>query len=253
MKIVIIEDELLMANELESQLLKYDDSLEIVAKLASIEEATSYLEEHSAPDLFFSDIELTDGLSFAIFDAFPKLAPVIFCTAYDQYALNAFKAQGVDYLLKPVAFDDVAEAMEKFKSITQKEKKDPIDFNAISTLINNEITHKNKSILIYHGDKIIPLNVADIAIVETNDGATEATTFDKKTHTVNQTIASLNEKLGMEFFRVNRQFLINRKAILQAHQYFGRKLLIEPTVPFEKRLIVSKANAREFLNWLEAH
>ncbi len=253
MRIIIIEDEKLIADELESQLLRIDDSLEILVKLASVEEAKKYLNQNEAPDLFFSDVELTDGLSFDIFEAFPKSAPVIFCTAYDQYALNAFKAQGVDYLLKPITYEDVAEAMDKFRSITQTENKNPIDFNAISALISNEVTHKNKSILIYQGEKIIPLNIADIAIVETNEGVTEAFTFSKQRFIVNQSMSKLSEQLGIEFFRVNRQFLVNRKAIQEVHQYFGRKLLVESSIKFEQRLIVSKANARAFLLWLEQH
>ena len=131
MKVIIIEDEPLMSEALKEEILRVDARIEIVAQLSSIRESIAYLENNKWPDLFFSDIELSDGLSFEIFRHLQNTKPIVFCTAYDQYALEAFKVHGIDYILKPFQADDIDATLKKYKTLTNSTPSSLLDIESI--------------------------------------------------------------------------------------------------------------------------
>lgn len=253
MRIIIIEDEPLIAAALKEEILRADASIQVVGILTSIAATLQHLETNGFPDLFFSDIELGDGLSFEIFKRTHSTIPVIFCTAYNHYALEAFRVYGIDYILKPFVQEDISSAIAKYKSMFQATQPQAIDFDAVLQLIGNQKRQRKSTILLYQGDKIIPLAGEKIAIAELKNGVVYVYTFAKERIAVNYNMEKLHGIVGKNFYRVNRQFLINRQAIEHVAQYFARKLLIKTNISFSEQLIVSKANASDFLRWLEAH
>ncbi|WP_299761573.1 LytTR family DNA-binding domain-containing protein [uncultured Pontibacter sp.] len=250
MKIVIIEDEPLMAEDLADTLRQVDNTVGIEAVLASVKSAVAYFQENEFPDLIFSDIQLGDGLSFEIFRAVATATPVIFCTAYDAYALDAFKANGIDYVLKPFSRELIKEALQKYKKLQQNLAKQDASIHNLLSLFENRLTQKRSSILVYQRDKILPLPVAEIALAYVENQLTRVICFDGKTHNVNHTLDELESILAPHFFRANRQFLVNHAAVKEASHYFGRKLHVALTIPFQEDVIVSKAKSSKFLEWL---
>jgi DNA-binding LytR/AlgR family response regulator len=248
MKIVIIEDEALTAEDLADILEK--EGMEVTATLSSVKMATEYLGSHPAPDLIFSDIQLGDGLSFEIFKTLAIATPVIFCTAYDEYALEAFDANGIDYVLKPFTSTTIAKALQKYLALRGNLAKAADPYAGLFALLENRMTQKRRSVLVYQREKIIPLPLADIALCYSQNLITHLLTFDQKTFTVNHTLEELEAMGGEELFRANRQFLVHHKAIKDASQYFGRKLALALTIPFGEDIIISKAKAPAFLAWL---
>jgi len=250
MKIVIIEDEELTANDLASTILKIDKTVQIIAILSSVKESVSYFQENRDHDLIFCDIQLGDGLSFEIFQKCTITAPVIFCTAFDEYALKAFKTNGIDYILKPFSKQTIMDALHRYKTLENNFLKTDTSFAKILELFENRKNNKQNTILVYHRDNIIPVKVEDIAIFYIEHEVTHLITFARKYHTINKTIEELEPITGDEFFRANRQFLINRNAVKDASQYFGRKLIVTLTIPFSEKITISKEKVALFLDWL---
>ena len=253
MNVIIIEDEHLMAEALREEISQADPSIMIVAQLTSIKEAIEYLGKNDFPDLFFSDIELSDGLSFEIFKRTNNTVPIIFCTAYNHYALEAFQVYGVDYLLKPFDSNDIHAALTKYKSLMTARLESNIDYNAIVQLLDSRKLEKQNSVLIYRGDKIVPLPSREVAVAALEKGVVYVYTFNNKRYSVNYNMERLHHLLGENFYRVNRQYIISRKAVDQVSQYFARKLLVHLNFDFKAELVVSKANASDFLRWLETY
>ena len=251
MKVIIIEDEPLMAEALEEELLKADESIEILKKLGSIKEALNFLTPDNLPDLFFSDIQLPDGLSFEIFKTLQTTTPIIFCTAYDEYALDAFKANGIDYVLKPFESEDIVRTLGKYQNLVSQPDKQ--DYNQLLSILENSRSKAPSALLIYQGDKIIPIKATSVALAEVDHGIVYVRTVEGQRHAVNYNMDRLHELLGRDFYRLNRQYLIHRDTVKQVSQYFARKLLVVPSISVQEKLIVSKANATDFLRWLEAH
>lgn len=252
MKIVIIEDEPLMANALRENLEQLDEPIEVVASLDSVRGALHYFTEHPLPDLFFSDIQLPDGLSFEIFRQLDAMVPVIFCTAYDQYALEAFQQNGVDYLLKPFDLSDLRKTVAKYKRLTQSPSPGSFDPEALMSYFGlPQTSARNKSLLVHQGEKIIPLKQEHIALVYKKDGITYAFTFHRKKYVLDQSLDDLEQVLGATFFRANRQFLIQRESIQEVVRYFARKLVLRLHIEFPEQIIISKAKAPAFLSWLQ--
>lgn len=251
MKIAIIEDEPLLAEALQDEILHLRPNAQIVASLPSIKTALTYLAESEPPDLFFSDIELADGLSFEIFKRIKLTTPIIFCTAYNHYATEAFRVHSIDYLLKPFEREDIKNALQRYEEQAKQGNQPDFDFAALLQMMQTQNTPTERNFLIQKGSNIIPVPVAEIAVAEIKNGIVYLHTFNKKRHPINHTIEKTHQILGGNFYRVNRQFIVNRKAVGQVAQYFGRKLLVQPTIPFEERIIVSKANVTDFLKWLK--
>jgi len=250
MKIVIIEDEQLTADDLSETILKVSPEVLIIARLSSVKDAVAWFRKNEQPDLIFSDIQLGDGLCFEIFRKHPITTPVIFCTAFDEYALTAFKAHGIDYILKPFDEQTIAGALTRYKELERKFLGNNKQIETILQLFENRKNQKQGSVLVYHKDKILPIKLQDIALFYLEHEITYIITFGPKTFTISKSLEELEEIAGNSFYRANRQYLINRKAIKEASQYFARKLSIALSIPFIETITISKVKVPDFLNWL---
>lgn len=246
MDVIIIEDEQYTAEDLRKNIEKGDPDINVKKTLMSVKEATAYLQNNPHPDLFFSDIQLGDGLSFEIFKSIKTTTPVIFITAFDEYALNAFNANGVDYILKPFNFQTIVDAINKFKALTSPKA------NNIEKLLNYLQLKQNKqgTVIVYYKDKVIPVNGEDIALFYTENDLVKVLCFDGKEYITNLTLEESEKNMGSDFFRANRQYLINRKAIIDMSQHFGRKLLLNLKIIHKERILISKEKSVSFLSWL---
>jgi DNA-binding LytR/AlgR family response regulator len=249
MKLAIIEDEQHTARDLALCIQKAEPAAEIVAVLSSVQEAAAFLKGSPELDLIFSDIQLGDGRIFSLFDTMQNTIPVIFCTAYDEYALNAFRAAGIDYILKPVTAKSIAASLAKYKDLQQRLAK--TSYTKLGELFDNVKKTEQRSVLVYHKEKITPVRIEDIALFYLQHEMTQLITFDKQHYYISHTLEELEKMTaGGPFFRANRQYLINRSAVKDVSQYFGRKLLINLTVPFPEKITVGKVKTSAFLDWL---
>ena len=253
MKIVIIEDEKLTADDLAETILKVSPGVQIVARLNSVKNAVSWFKKNEQPDLIFSDIQLGDGLCFQIFNKIPITTPVIFCTAFDEYALTAFKANGIDYILKPFDEPAIAGALARYKELERKFLGNTHQIEKILQLFESRKNQIKASVLVYHKDKILPVMVQDIALFCIENEITHIITFTQNNYTINKSLEDLELITGNSFYRANRQYLINRKAVKEATQYFARKLSLILTIPFSKTITISKVRVPDFLNWLSGN
>lgn len=251
MNIVIIEDERLTAEDLADMIVQLAPDANLVASLSSVQAAVRYFSESPQPDLIFSDIQLGDGLSFDIFSQVDIKVPIIFCTAFDEYAISAFKTNGIDYILKPFKEKEIAQALDKYKMLRSAPADNSI--NSLLQLIQQKNPARAASVLVHHREKIIPVKMEEIAVFYIKHELTHLHTFDRKTYTISKTLDELQQLTGPEFFRANRQFIINRKSVESAEQYFGRKVSIGLNIPFESVITVSKEKISSFLEWLEGN
>ena len=249
MNILIIEDEEPLATDLFKTILAITPTAEIKAIIPSVEEGIEYLKQAPQLDLIFADIQLGDGLSFEIFEQTKNTIPIIFCTAYNQYALQAFDTMGIDYIIKPFSKENVAKAIEKFDLLKQRVVL-PDFRDIIDTLKNNIMPAEMPSVIVYQGEKIIPVSGNDIALFYIRDNTVFAYTFQKEELQVNQTLEILEKKFETFFYRANRQFLINRKSVKSASQHLHRKIEISLTLGFGEPIIVGKEKVTDFLEWL---
>ena len=242
MNILIIEDETAAAVNLQAILRSIDPSFQIITVLESIEEGVEYFEDKTqpTPDLVFMDIHLADGESFRIFDSVEIKSPIIFTTAYDEYALRAFKVNSIDYLLKPIKADDLQRALEKFARLSGAEQSSYQ--SRIETLIESSRQEYQRVFLVHFKDKIIPLNIDDVAYFYTSNEKVTAFTFNGDKYAVDRTLETLQSNLPeMEFFRANRQFIVARKAVKDIAVWFGSRLSLNLMVEIPEKIIISKA------------
>lgn len=251
MNIVIIEDEAVVAEDLEMNIRKLIDEPINIAQLRSVKEGISYFKKNDAPDLIFSDIQLGDGLSFEIFVSQSISVPVIFCTAYDEYALDAFKANGIDYILKPFTLQTLDSSLQKYRQLKKVFSTDQTpQFDALMQMLVGKNSQTVASVLVYHQDKIIPVKLDDIAMFYLANEITHLLTFSGKIYYPNKNLDELERLSGNFFFRANRQHLVCRKAITDVSSFFSRKLSLNLNFPFAEKIIVSKGKAPQFLSWL---
>ena len=250
LKVVIIEDEKYTAKDLADTLKKIDHDIEIVTILSSVEQALEFFKAEDEFDLIFSDIQLPDGLSFDIFKAVKAKVPVIFCTAYDKYALDAFDSNGIDYLLKPFNKSSVSKALDKYTSLKANFKTPETSLDKLMLKLEQQISRQSNSVIVYQGDKILPIETNQIALFYLEDGYVFALTFDSKKYILTQNLEELENSCGNIFFRANRQYLVNRKAIKDASRYLNRKILINLNVDHQEQILVGKLKVASFLQWL---
>ncbi len=248
MNIVIIEDETMSAEDLAEIILQVDRSIRILGIFASVKKAVDYLKTRPAIDLIFADVQLGDGLSFEIFREVKINAPIIFCTAFDEYAIEAFKTNAIEYILKPFDKGAIENALNKYHQLKQYFA--PIDYNLLINKLTGSSRNEYSSILVYQKEKVLPVKIIDIAVCYIENEITRILCFDKKTYMVTQTLDEL-EKIGRTtFFRANRQSLVNRLAVTDAASYYNRKYAINLNVPHTEIIIVSKNRVADFLGWL---
>ena len=250
MQIVIIEDEKLTADDLAGTILSVCPEARILASLRSVKEALAWFSTHSAPDLIFSDIQLGDGISFEIFRSVSQSMPVIFCTAYDEYALNAFKVNGIDYVLKPFTKSTIAAAIEKYMQLSDAFASRALSYKDLLPQFENRQVSGLGSVLVYQKEKILPVKISDFALFYIENEITHLITADQKTFTVSKTLEDLEKMTGPGFYRANRQYLVNRTAVKDASHYFARKLSLNLHIPFAETITISKEKTTEFLSWL---
>jgi DNA-binding LytR/AlgR family response regulator len=257
MRVLIIEDERKAANELKSLVLNLRPGWDLVDTIPTVSEAVDWLIENKMPDLIFSDIQLADAVCFQIFESVKVDCPIIFCTAYDEYAIKAFETNGIDYLLKPVDKIKLERALIKLdslRSMFSQSTNSPslIPYGDLGKVIGQLSPASNKTILVHHKEKIIPVKYSDVAYFYYGQGVVMIKLNNGGTHHISQTIDEIETGADTSlFYRANRQFLINRNAIRNIEKFFARKLVVIMTTDTSEPLIVSKAKAADFLNWLE--
>lgn len=256
MKALIIEDEYPAAERLEKQIAKADAGIEIIARLDSVETATNWLREHAAPDLIFSDIQLSDGLSFEIFEQTLVNSPIIFTTSYDEYAIKAFKLKSIDYLLKPVKQQELDFALRKYKDL-QNPPSSPENALRLESFLDSLPTtakrHKTR-FLVRSGEQLVPVFAEQIAYFQTANELVCLVRNDGKKFLVDYTLEQLEKLLDPEhFFRLNRQFITHLSAINKIHNYFNGKLKLQLAPESSDEVVVSREKAYVFKAWMEGN
>ncbi|MDL2319561.1 LytTR family DNA-binding domain-containing protein [Alistipes sp. OttesenSCG-928-B03] len=249
MKAVIVEDEIVAAQRLASLVSQVRAEYDIVATLQTIEEAVEWFSQNPMPGLVFMDIHLADGSSFAIFDKVKIECPVIFTTAYNEYALEAFEVNGIDYLLKPINRDRLAQAIVKFEKLGNAAADPQLITNLVATL--HEKQNRGRThFLVPHKDKLVPLAISDIAYIFAELKIARVITHDSQSYSIDYSLEEVIKQLDpSEFFRVNRQYIVAHGSIKDLSVWFGGKLAVNLKVPVDERIIVSKARASEFKAW----
>ncbi|MBQ2413967.1 MAG: response regulator transcription factor [Rikenellaceae bacterium] len=250
MKTLIIEDETAAAVNLRALLSEVDPSIEIIEVLESIGESVDYLQSNPMPELIFMDIHLADGESFRIFNHVDITCPIIFTTAYDQYALEAFKVNSIDYLLKPIAPNDLHRAMDKLHRLSAPERSSLIE--RTNAMAHTEQQQARENIfLVQVRDRIRPLNAEEVAFFYTSEERVTAHTFTGEVLTIDRTLEALSNSLPeADFYRANRQFIISRKALNDISVWFGSRLALNLSVSTPERIVISKARVPKFKKWL---
>lgn len=250
MKIVIIEDEKLTAKDLKRTITAVEPDVEIGALLHSVEEAIDYFQQHDDTDLIFSDIQLGDGLSFDIFKKIENQVPIIFCTAYNNYFTEAFEAAGIDYIMKPFSKAAIEKALAKYINLEKRFTKNKDAYQEQLDLLENKFTTKKNAVIIRQRDKVIPLESASIAFFFIENKYTFAFTFTQETYITSENLDMLEQSFSPTFFRANRQFLVNRKAVKDAQHFFNRKMIVNLTIPYKEQILVGKLKITSFIEWL---
>lgn len=252
MKAIIIEDEQSAADNLRFLIQSVAPDFQILETVETVSDAITFFKENKAYDLVFMDIHLADGNSFEIVKEVEPMAPIIFTTAYDQYAIQAFKLNSIDYLLKPIREAELKNAILKFKDRHQKSSVSAQQIEALISVINAPKKTFRNSFLVQKKETFIPISSGDFAFFFIQDGVVRGTTNDNQTYYFHEKLEDLECNLDPElFFRVNRQYLIQRSAIKSLQTYFNGRLVVN-LKPLEKdKIVVSKANASRLKEWLE--
>ena len=247
MRVVIIEDETAAAQNLSAILRKVLPDVDIVATIDTVVDSIDYFRTEPRLDLVFMDIHLADGASFRIFDSVDIATPIIFTTAYDQYAIEAFKVNSIDYLLKPINESDVSRAIEKWQRLTSVERSD------YTSRVAEVAQHRpaEQVFLVHFRDKIIPLQSKDIAFLHTFEERVTAYCHNGERYQIDMTLETLQSKLpSSDFFRANRQFIISRQVVSDISVWFGSRLAVNTTIETPERVIIPKARVHDFKKWL---
>jgi DNA-binding LytR/AlgR family response regulator len=248
MKALIIEDEILASKHLKQVLDEVGD-IEVLAVLESIMETVKWFGSNLQPDLVFMDIHLSDGSAFEIFNRTKITCPIIFTSAYDEYALKAFKVNSIDYLLKPIEVSDVQNALNKLRQLAS-DKNMQVAINSLIASFKKISKYKTHFLVPVKGDKLIPLQTDDLACFYIDSGNIKALSFEGRTFTLDYTLDELNELLDPEFFfRANRQYIISRKAIKDIDLWFNSRLSVNLKVAVPEKIVISRGRIQEFKNW----
>ena len=247
MKAIIIEDEQHTAKRLQKMIQELDPEVEVIGVLDSIESSIAWFSENPHPDLIFQDIHLADGSGFEIYKSVKVDAPVIFTTAYDKYAIDAFQVNSIDYLLKPVTRDQLKNSLEKLKRLAGSGKK--ADYEALATLLAPQSFQKR--FMVRYGQKIKVINTTDIAYFFAVQGNNFFKVFDGMEYPSDYSLDKLEGMLDPDlFYRINRQFIINIHAIREMYSYSKSRVRIELEPPSEHETIASTERSGGFKKWL---
>ena len=250
MKIAIIEDETAAAQNLSAILRKVCPDIEVVATIDTVVDSIDFFREKPTLDLVFMDIHLADGSSFRIFDKVEITIPIIFTTAYDQYAIEAFKVNSIDYLLKPINEESIRRAIEKWQRLTSAER---TNYTSRTAQVAQAQKVEQQTFLVHYRDKIIPLQSKDVAFFHTAEERVSAYCYNGNKYQLDMTLEAVQSKISNEeFFRANRQFIIARKAVSEISVWIGSRLAANLTVGTPERIIIPKARVHEFKEWMRS-
>nr|WP_298993423.1 LytTR family DNA-binding domain-containing protein [uncultured Polaribacter sp.] len=251
MNVLIIEDEKPAARRLNRMLASLN--IDVSEMLHSVEESLNWLQNNEHPDLIFLDIQLSDGLSFEIFEEIEVKSAIIFTTAYDEYALKAFKLNSIDYLLKPIDEDELEAAVNQFKKQQPKQAEVQVNLDDIRKLLINPIDRKFKkrlSIKVGQHIKIIPVD--DIECFYSENKATYIHTSEKRNYLIDNSLEKWEEQLNPEqFFRANRTFIVHINAIKDIISYTNSRLKLVLETYNDQEIIVSRERVKDFKNWID--
>ncbi len=248
--ILIIEDEEPAANRLKKMVTELEPDSNVLENIVSITSGIEWLKQNPMPDLIFSDIQLSDGLSFEIFKNVDVECPVIFITAYDQYAIEAFKVNSIDYLLKPVKKDDLQTALNKFKKLGTQEKP-AMDITKVLEAFTTPKSDYKTRFIVRYGEHIKTIKIEDVAYFYTEDKINFLTTKEGRRYTIDYNLDALDNMLDPKtFFRINRQFIISIHAISEMFTYSKSRVLIKLNPASKHETIVSTERSGDFKHWL---
>lgn len=251
MNVIIIEDEKPAARRL-SRLLS-ELNVEVSTMLHSVEESIGWFQDNEHPDLIFLDIQLSDGLSFEIFEHVEVKSSIIFTTAYDEYALQAFKLNSIDYLLKPIDDEELESAVKKFKALKPVSQKLSLDFDDIKKLLVNPIEREYKKRFTTRvGQHLKIINADEVECFYSENKGTYAATSEGRNYLMDTTLENLENELEPKiFFRVSRKYYVNINHINDIISYTNSRLKIKLNRYIEQEIIVSRERVRDFKLWLE--
>lgn len=251
MTVLIIEDEAPAARRLQKLLEEINPQISIIAVLGGVNESIEWLQSNTCPDIIFMDIQLNDGISFEIFDQVNIPHPIIFTTAFDDYVLNAFKVNSIDYLLKPINEEELKRSLDKYENL--KSQFTTSDHSLIKSLVS-QVQQQDKQyktrFLVKKGEQLLSINTADILSFQSRNGLVYILTAGNKKYLIDQTLDDLAQILdSQKYFRVNRQFILSYESIQIVHKYGKGKLLVETTFNCDEQIIISAEKASIFKTW----
>jgi DNA-binding LytR/AlgR family response regulator len=254
MKVLIVEDESMAAKRLTNLLLEIDPDIEIAARLDSVKRTVSWLKENDRPDLLFFDIQLADGLSFEILEQVKVTSPIIFTTAFDEYAIQAFKVNSIDYLLKPIDPSELKNALNKFKerfnSATPEEPS--LNLGMLQQAMQMLTKQYKERFVVKIGEHIRTIAVADAAYFFSQEKATYLQTFQSNRYIIDYTMEQVEQLVDpKKFFRINRKYLVSLSAVKDIISYTNSRLRLVLVQTDETDAIVSRDKVQDFRKWLD--
>jgi len=248
MHILIIEDEPRAARQLESMLKTCGFTYQLLGILDSVEDSITWFDKHTAPDLVFMDIQLADGLSFEIFQKTNVTAPIIFTTAFDQYAIQAFKVNSIDYLLKPIQQEDLQTALDQFNKSTTPAAIDP---TVLQQLLGSMQQPKFRDgILVKDGSGFIQIKISDLLYCYSEESITFGVVGNKR-YIIDETIDQLFNSLDpSDFFKINRGQIVRKSSVQKIEPYFNHRVKLSVSTPRDQEFIVSRQRTSDFKEWM---
>nr|WP_299342622.1 LytTR family DNA-binding domain-containing protein [Allomuricauda sp.] len=248
MKVLIAEDERLSRNHLKTELTQHFPDISVIGETASVKSTIDWLKKNRV-DLIFMDIQLSDGLSFEIFKHVSIEAPIIFTTAYDKYAIQAFQENSIGYLLKPISRAKLKSAMDKYKNLFTKEKPN-IDLQELVSYFQKNSFRQRISVQM--GDRISFININEVAYFFAEETATFAVLKNGRRKMIDHSLSDLEQQINLnDFFRITRNCITNIESIESVHRYFNSRLKVDLRPTFDGELIVSRVRSIEFKKWLD--
>ncbi|MFO7999683.1 MAG: LytTR family DNA-binding domain-containing protein [Marinilabilia sp.] len=254
MNILIVEDELPTQRLLKDMIEKARPAWNIAGCTAGVEETIEWLNDHPQPDLIFMDIQLSDGTSFEIFDKVKVDSIVIFTTAFDEYAIQAFRVNSIDYLLKPINQNKLEEAIRKYEHLFEEnpqQTKPYINYQELAKAMASDTTNYRSRLMVNLPEGFQKINTSNIAWLVSANKITTAVTFDQHHHVIDFTLDRLEKELDPSvFFRANRQYILNIEAIHKVENWFNGKLVVKTRPAAEDKIVISRERARNFKEWI---
>ncbi|HHB51833.1 MAG TPA: response regulator transcription factor [Saprospiraceae bacterium] len=250
MNVLIIEDEKHTANRLAQLLKQLDRNIKIIGFLDSVQAAVQWFkEDEENPDLIFQDIILNDGNCFEIFDQIEVTTPIIFTTAYSEYAIRSFKLNSIDYVVKPYDITEIERALNKFHQF--KEALLLPEKNLLKQVLSTTPLTTRNRFLVKKGETYLSIDSRDVAYLESEESITFATLFNGTKHIIDYTISDLSQQLDpVHFFQINRKIILQIKSVKKINTWFNNRLILQVTPPLNKDVIVSRDRVKKFKEWL---